>query len=295
MSTSPSKKDNIIARNDIEIPNSSQTLSAIIIEEKDNKLMLAKVLLELFRIFEIEHNSPEELKESKIAQKIINNAHPDVRFIFKAADKTAISIGQIKKISQFISLYPFEATTKSVIFLNAQDMTTEAQNALLKNLEDHSQTTNFFLGVNSRKRLLPTIISRCSIKQIAQDDFNNLEKLAQELPSLYSFTQASEVGQDDSDISEVEKRNLNLNNMSLTDLDQLMSQKNQSKRDLALELVQNTLKKEREYLREIQLDRAGKHIKNIEYLTKALSMINKNTNPRLVVENYIIQNISDDE
>ena len=128
-------------------------MSAIIIEEKDSNL-LAKKLFSIVLEKYLGHNIEEN---SELTTKILELRHPDIKIVLKSDGKTTIGIDQIKEITKVTSFYPYEAEFKSIIIPNANHMTPEAQNALLKTLEDHSTTTFFLLGTNSRKNLLPTV------------------------------------------------------------------------------------------------------------------------------------------
>ena len=87
-------------------------------------------------------------------------------------DATSISIDQIREINSFLSLkVPSKKTIRRVIIINNADkMTTEAQNALLKNLEEPPLDTIFILTTNSTSSLLETIISRMHIVKVIKPD-----------------------------------------------------------------------------------------------------------------------------
>ena len=66
---------------------------------------------------------------------------------------------------------PSKKTIRRVIIINNADkMTTEAQNALLKNLEEPPLDTIFILTTNSTSSLLETIISRMHIVKVIKPD-----------------------------------------------------------------------------------------------------------------------------
>ena len=63
--------------------------------------------------------------------KIENNNHPDVHYIQKQ-NSSFIKIEQIHQLRREINFSPFEGKYKVFIILNAEDLTPEAANALLK-------------------------------------------------------------------------------------------------------------------------------------------------------------------
>ena len=84
---------------------------------------------------------------------IINN--PD---IFSLED---YSIESVRSIKKFLSQKPYQHSSKIIIIQNAQQLQPEAQNALLKMLEEPGENNYFFLTTSRPSQLLPTIMSRC--------------------------------------------------------------------------------------------------------------------------------------
>ncbi len=93
-------------------------------------------------------------------QKIASRNHPDVHWI-SADDSGLIKIEKIRGAIDEINLRPFEARFKVFIILDAQNLTEEAANCLLKTLEEPPAGSLIFLTTSRIKRLMPTIISRC--------------------------------------------------------------------------------------------------------------------------------------
>lgn len=91
--------------------------------------------------------------------KVRAGAHPDVEII-RAAGNT-VKIEQIRGIGRTIGLKPFEGSFKVYVIEDAHLMTTEAANALLKNLEEPPAYVVFILTAPGADGLLPTIVSRC--------------------------------------------------------------------------------------------------------------------------------------
>lgn len=75
--------------------------------------------------------------------------------------KESGGIGDIKKLSSQIHKRPYESTHKSFIITEAQNLTIEAQNALLKVLEEPPQSSRFILTAPTSEGLLSTVSSRC--------------------------------------------------------------------------------------------------------------------------------------
>lgn len=76
-------------------------------------------------------------------------------------DKKQISIDQIREIKASLKL---STNTKRIVIIpNAEKLTTEAQNSLLKMLEEPPALTHFLLGVSKLSSLLVTIQSRSAV------------------------------------------------------------------------------------------------------------------------------------
>lgn len=95
-----------------------------------------------------------------------------------------IGIEEIKNMQKKIFFKPIKSPTKAVILEDAQLLTTQAQNALLKILEEPPNHTIIILSSNSKEPLLPTIISRCQIIDLKDE----IQKLSdQETEELTLF------------------------------------------------------------------------------------------------------------
>lgn len=80
--------------------------------------------------------------------------------------KESGGIGDIKKLSSQIHQRPYESTLKSFVITEAQNLTIEAQNALLKVLEEPPQSSRFILTAPTSEGLLSTVSSRCQITHL---------------------------------------------------------------------------------------------------------------------------------
>lgn len=74
-----------------------------------------------------------------------------------------IGIAQIKQVKTHLSTKPFGQTPKSVVIFNGNNISLDAQNALLKTLEEPPGDAVILIGVDSETKLLPTVLSRCLV------------------------------------------------------------------------------------------------------------------------------------
>lgn len=102
---------------------------------------------------------------SAIDQDLINlcsqlehNLNPNNPDILKISE---YSIESIKSINNFLSRAPYSHSSKIVIIPDVDLLLTEAQNALLKILEEPGNANYFILTTSVPGRLVSTILSRC--------------------------------------------------------------------------------------------------------------------------------------
>lgn len=89
------------------------------------------------------------------------SAHPDI-LVYSGGDKPrSFPVDKIREIRSSAYIIPNEAQKKVFVLLKAQSMGVEAQNALLKILEEPPNFVVFILTCQSRSQLLETILSRC--------------------------------------------------------------------------------------------------------------------------------------
>jgi DNA polymerase III delta prime subunit len=106
----------------------------------------------------------------------------DITIIDKDTNPKQESIGieDIKNIQGKIFLKPLRSQTKVIIIDDSQVLTIEAQNALLKVLEEPPSHTIIMLLSESKENLLPTIISRCKIIMLKEKEAKLSEEKSKE-------------------------------------------------------------------------------------------------------------------
>ncbi len=81
-------------------------------------------------------------------------------------EKTIITVNQIREVVIEASLRPYEGLKKVIIFYEANKMGQEAQNALLKTIEEPLDGVYFFLLTENEMSMTDTIISRCHLHKL---------------------------------------------------------------------------------------------------------------------------------
>ncbi|MGE5589113.1 MAG: ATP-binding protein [Bacillota bacterium] len=92
-------------------------------------------------------------------RKAAEGNHPDVHWI--APDGASLKLQQVHALQNQAWLRPTEAPGKVFILEQAEAMTLEAANSLLRILEDPPGSATFVLLTAQPQQMLPTILSRC--------------------------------------------------------------------------------------------------------------------------------------
>jgi DNA polymerase-3 subunit delta' len=98
--------------------------------------------------------------QCRSCQRILEGKHADVTPI-GLDSKTEIGIDDIRGLQRLANLPPYEGKCKVFIIEDAEYLSTEAANSLLKILEEPPQRVVWLLLAAEEEHLLPTIISRC--------------------------------------------------------------------------------------------------------------------------------------
>lgn len=87
--------------------------------------------------------------------------HPDALFPAPAPREKTIKVETLRGMIDALSRHSLEGGRRVIVMENAERMTPQAQNCLLKTLEEAQEGTYFFLTSDHETAILPTIRSRC--------------------------------------------------------------------------------------------------------------------------------------
>ncbi len=116
--------------------------------------------------------------------KMAQGNHPDYFEISRDDERTGIVIEQVRAVIKSAQRRPYESRFQVFIFDQAETMTTEAANALLKTLEEPTADNVFVLVTPAPHQLLPTVASRCQMVRFGPLAEEDLRRLIQERMSL---------------------------------------------------------------------------------------------------------------
>ena len=141
---------------------------AVILEgtSAENRLETAKIIASAFVC------TGEEIPCGKCQHcvKIKKNVHPDVIFCDKDSQKSFMGIDVIRSMKSDVYTSANEAERKVYIFKEAQNMTVQSQNALLKVFEEPPEHIAIILTCNFASSLLETIISRGTVISLGEEN-----------------------------------------------------------------------------------------------------------------------------
>ncbi len=115
--------------------------------------------------------------DSKNQRRIDKGVHPDVIVL---GENEKISTASVVELVSDVYVRPYEEENKVYILLNMNNMTEEAQNKLLKTIEEPPSSVYFILAATKEKQLLQTVLSRS--KKLELDLLNKdvIAKMLQE-------------------------------------------------------------------------------------------------------------------
>lgn len=120
--------------------------------------------------------------------------HPDVLVLSEK-----LGIEAVKKIKEFIGWKPTMAKKRLILIDPADSLTMDAQNGLLKILEEPADSTLIVMTIDKADGLLPTVLSRCEVRVL---DFKMTEVDVEEIKRLL----AKEVSERLQELEKIEDR-----------------------------------------------------------------------------------------
>ncbi len=200
--------------------------------------------------------------------------HPDLHILDGTRiESKNIGIDDVRGLTARLQFEPYQAPIQVGLIILANLLTTEAQNALLKSLEEPGTKTQFILTAPNEKTLLPTIISRSSIIYLDDAIEGDETDTEEEIQKINNFLKKDLVTK----FLKIEK----------------IIEKDKKDRGYALTFLRKILSAYRTKLLE-QISRGDRDstkttAADIEKITRSIHFINRNANKRITLENLILQ------
>lgn len=243
---------------------------------------------------ENQKNSPCEKCKSCI--EFDSNNNPD--FFFIEPDGNSIKIDQIRNMQKGILEKPIISSKKVYIINNAETMTKEAQNCLLKTLEEPQEYVVIILIVSDENSMLPTIKSRCTKIFFEKISDENLKTYIKEKigdvhfeESMIKLSEGSigkciEISKKQEILKKIEDFINNIENMDEVQIINASSYFNENKEDINLILdyiyilIFNKTK---------ELSNKIKYIFAMEKVQNAKEKLSKSNNFDMTIDNMLIE------
>ena len=147
-------------------------------EKSSGKEFIARVFA---MALQCEKGETEPCQECRSCKQALSNNHPDIIRVTHEKPNT-ISVDDIRaQVNNDVAIKPYSSAYKVYIIGEAEKMTVQAQNAILKTLEEPPEYAVIILLVSNVNTLLPTILSRCVVL--------NMKPVADELIKNYLMRQ----------------------------------------------------------------------------------------------------------
>lgn len=128
-----------------------------------------------------EEPSHQALRNQRL---VLEDCHPDVKLVQSEDRSRGFHIEAIRQLRTDAYIKPNDGDRKVYILRNVHNMTEQAQNAMLKLIEEPPPQVTFLLTCANRAKLLPTILSRVALVPILpcgpEDCLRALEQWAPE-------------------------------------------------------------------------------------------------------------------
>lgn len=99
-------------------------------------------------------------------KRALEGRHSNLLSLSLSPREKSIKIDQLRALLKELSTSPLEPGRRVILIADVDRMTVQAQNALLKSLEEPEPDSFFILTSSNEQALLPTVLSRCRIQRL---------------------------------------------------------------------------------------------------------------------------------
>jgi DNA polymerase III subunit delta' len=101
-------------------------------------------------------------RDCRACRKVDRDDHPDLHRVLPEGAGEQIRIGQVQELASALALLPLEGRVRVAVIEAAHRLNPDAQNALLKTLEEPPPGACIVLCADEASTLLPTVVSRAA-------------------------------------------------------------------------------------------------------------------------------------
>lgn len=270
----------------------------LILNEHDEKVLASLVEHNTQSVMIVAHTgSGKETIATELSAMIAKRPENTLKIL---PEEGIISIDQIRKVKQFLELKTYDSSQSRVVLLvNADKMTVEAQNSLLKILEEPPERCMLILTASNDSTMLPTISSRTRIIRLKNPTKLQIQEYL--LKKDYELTKIQDVlklsgnlvglaidileGQNTDFVKSIE---LAKDFLAQTTLERLKIVDKISKSRDSTNLFLASLKTIATAMISAKKEGSERWVKILHMTNQAESKMLKNTNTKLVLDNLIL-------
>lgn len=145
-------------------------------EKGSGKRLLANIFASTLQC---EKGSIQPCGTCKSCMQVEGGNQPDI--IYVTHEKASLGVDDIRQqVNNDVAIKPYSSVRKIYIIPDGEKMTEQAQNALLKTIEEPPEYAVFLLLTENVNTFLPTILSRCVTLQLKPVDAKLIKKFLME-------------------------------------------------------------------------------------------------------------------
>lgn len=152
-------------------------------EKGSGKRLLADIFASTLQC---EKGSIQPCGTCKSCMQVEGGNQPDI--IYVTHEKASLGVDDIRQqVNQDVAIKPYSSARKIYIIPDGEKMTEQAQNALLKTIEEPPEYAVFLLLTENSNTFLPTILSRCVTLQLKPVDAKLIKKFLMEKKQIPDY------------------------------------------------------------------------------------------------------------
>ncbi len=146
-------------------------------EKGSGKMMLAEAFA---MMLQCENPSDDACLECHSCKQALSHNHPDIIYVSREEGKSNIGVDVVREqIINDVDIKPYSSKYKIYIVDEAERMNPQAQNAILKTIEEPPEYAIIILLSANHNAFLQTILSRCVLIQMKSVDSESIKRLLQ--------------------------------------------------------------------------------------------------------------------
>ncbi len=146
-------------------------------EKGSGKMMLAEAFAQML---ECENPGDDSCMECHSCKQALTKDNPDIIYVSREEGKSNMTVDLVReRIVNDVDIKPYSYKYKIYIVDEAEKMNKQAQNAILKTIEEPPEYVIIILLTTNHNSFLQTILSRCVLVQMKSVNSENIKNILQ--------------------------------------------------------------------------------------------------------------------